>query len=95
MLLPRESAPESLLTPEIRSYIYSQDWPKGHGLTLRLREQDTHLKLVVFRDEMIRLSGEELQQVANVMNRVLLKLRNDGIPIFFDVEATAKEESNG
>jgi hypothetical protein len=95
MLSPRELAPDSLLTPQIRTYIYDQDWPKGHGLTIRLREQDTHIKLVVFRDEMIRLSGEELQQVANVMNRVLLKLRNDGVPIFFDVEPTAKEESNG
>lgn len=86
MLLHEESPSDrqTLLTEDIKRYIFNQEWPKG--LNIRMREKVDHIVLVLFRDQMVTYDGEDLQQIANMVNRTIAKLRADGVPIIFNVE---------
>ena len=90
MLLPRELVPNTLLTQEVQRYIKGQPWPSG--LEIRLLDRETFIRLILFRDNMLTFDGEDLQQIANVCNRIFEKLRADGIPIWLKVYQNKEQE---
>lgn len=75
----------SLYTPEVREYIWSRDWPKG--LQLDIFEDTTnvegidvpHLNFVFYRDNWLTFDAQEHLKIANTVQEVITKLRNDGI----------------
>lgn len=82
MLLPRESG-DRLVTPELYRYVHAQDWPQA--LKYDLSEADGFVWLLMYRDNFLGFDGVDLEQIANVTNRVFLKLRANGIPIFLKI----------
>lgn len=90
MLLPRESV-HSLLTPDIQKYIFSRQWPSG--LEIRLVDKGTYIHLVLFRENMLAMDGEDLTQIAAMVNEALSKIRADGIPIFLQVEKRKDQDA--
>ena len=89
MLLPRVSAGR-LLTPEVRQYIHSRDWPKA--LQFRLKEEWAGIYVIFYRDNFSTLDGEDQKQIAMTMKECMEKIRADGIPIFLEVKATKEEQ---
>ena len=89
MLLPHVSQ-GSLLTNEIRQFIIQRDWPKG--LQIRLAEQPTMIRMYLFRDNLLSFDGEDMTQIANMLNEALGKLRADGVPIYLEVKPTKEDE---
>lgn len=85
-----ELAPNTLLTHEVQRFIKDQPWPSG--LQVRLLDKGEFIRLVLFRDNMLTFDGEDLQQIANVCNRLFEKLRKDGIPIFLKVYQNKEQE---
>lgn len=93
MQSPNESLSDTYFTPEVKRYIFSQDWPKGYNLTLRLDVFHGIPRLVLYRDEMIRMDGTDLREISNITNRIFAKLRADGLPIVLAIKNT-KDESD-
>lgn len=88
---------QSLYTNEVREFIQTRDWPAG--LILQVEENYTqlddnqfepYLQVVFFRDNFSQFPSDAQQKIAFTMNAVMMKLRNDGIPIYLEVRAHAE-----
>lgn len=71
-----------ILTPEIVTYLDSQDWPKN--LQWSLKESDIQAWIVFYRDNWLTLRSEDHEQVGRIMFKVLTNLRKQGVPIFME-----------
>jgi hypothetical protein len=78
-----------ILTPQIREFINTRDWPRN--IEKKLIVDGGVIYIVFFRDTWIQLTGEEQLQATNVVKDIMFHLRPQGVPI-----AVAKmESSNG
>jgi len=48
--------------------------------------------MYLFRDNLLSFDGEDMTQIANMLNEALGKLRADGVPIYLEVKPTKEDE---
>lgn len=89
----------TLYSREVREYIHSRDWPVG--LVLDIEEQYVvldeeqpdlvapYLQIIFYRDNFNGFEPGKQLLIAQKMNEVMMKLRNDGIPCYLEVRAHA------
>ena len=89
----------TLYSREVREYIRSRDWPKGLQLQIDepMAEIDEgvfapYLQIIFFRDNFNEFEPGEQLMIAQTMNEVMMKLRNDGIPCYLEVRAHANAQ---
>ena len=90
-MLSQNESVHSLLTADIKRYIFSRKWPSG--LEIRLADKGSYIYLILFRDNMLAMDGEDLTQIAAMVNEALSKIRADGIPIFLHVEKRKDQDA--
>lgn len=93
----------TLYSNEVRDYVHSRDWPVG--LILDIEEKfveidhregsvpigQAYLQIIFYRDNFGVFEPGKQLLIAQTMNEVMMKLRNDGIPCYLEVRAHANE----
>lgn len=74
----------SLYSIGIREYLGSRPWPKG--LVFDIVEYEMHLGFRLYRDNFNAFDAADRLQIAGQVKEVMEKIRNDGIPIYMEVE---------
>lgn len=74
---------DSLYSDEIRRFFHTRQWPKG--LQALVTEEETHLQLVLFRDNFNTFDGEDKKQIASMVKEFMETVRKMGVPIYLQV----------
>lgn len=77
---------DSLFTSEISVMFHSIfDTARKQGLRALITEEDTHLQLVLFRDNFNSFTGDQRYGFAMLVKEFMEKVRAMGVPIYMEV----------
>lgn len=77
----------SLYNKEVKQFVFTRDWPKHLVFDIiEYMDPQPYLQFVFYRDNFNTFDGPDQLQIANMVNEVMMKLRNDGIPCYLEVK---------
>ena len=72
----------TLYPPEVKIFVNTRPWPKG--LIFDVIEYEHHLGFRFYRDNFESFDGEGKQHIASIVQEVMNKIRNLGIPCYME-----------
>jgi hypothetical protein len=74
---------DDLYTAEVREYVHSRPWPKGLIMDIAYNDDPLpHLNFIFYRDNWLEFDFTQQAKIAALIQEVITKLRNDGVPAY-------------
>lgn len=72
----------TLYSHELRAYIHEQPWPAALEWTIVEWPDNSCIKVVITRESINRLNGEDKLHLAQMMSKMLTTIQDKGVPIY-------------